>query len=129
MVDVETRIHKLHGRFQILYHTALLSGPCIVLPDKLLEELGPRWKLQMLVNVASEVAFTCPPIEFCHEAFVKTEDEVPVSSVGWKRNIHLQIAVANHSVVEVYTREIVVCRVSCADELFENKSARPSTAI
>ena len=39
-------------------------------------------KLQVLIHVASEVALACPPIDFRHEAFVETKDEVPVSGVG-----------------------------------------------
>jgi hypothetical protein len=89
VIDVETRIDKLRGCLQILYHAALLSGPCVILPDKLLKKLCSRWKLQMLVYVACEVALACPSIEFSHEAFVEAEDEVPVSSVGWKCNVHL----------------------------------------
>jgi hypothetical protein len=126
VVDVETRIHKLRGCLQVFYHAALLSGPGVVLPDELLEELRSRWKLQMLVDVACEVAFACPPIEFHHEAFVKSEDDVPVGCIGGERNVHLQVTVADDSVVKVYTREIVVCRVSGADELFDDESARPA---
>ena len=101
----------------------MLGGPCVVLPDKLLEEFGARRKLQVFVNVACEFALACPLIDFLHERFVETEDEVPVSGIGREGNIHLQVAVADDGIVQMYAHEIVVSRVSCADELFECQSA------
>lgn len=129
MVDVETRIHKLRGFLQILYHAALLSGPGVILPDKLLEELGPWWEVQVLLDVACELTLSCPPINFGHEAFIETKHEVPMSGIGWKCNVHLQVSITDDSIVQVYSNEIVVSGVSGADELFENGSARPAIAI
>lgn len=77
----------------------------------------------MLIHVASEVALACPPIDFRHEAFVETKDEVPVSGVGRQCDVHLQVAVADDGVVQVYAHEIVVSRVPGADELFDDMSA------
>jgi hypothetical protein len=49
-----------------------------------------------------------------------------VSGIGRQGNIHLQVSVADHSVVQVHANEVVVGRVSRADELFKDGSARPA---
>ena len=72
VVDVEARIHKLHGFLQILYHAALFSGPGIILPDELLEELSSGWEVQVLVNVACEFTLAGALIDLGHEAFIET---------------------------------------------------------
>jgi len=83
----------------------------------------------MLVHVACEFAFVSPPANFVHEAFIETKDEIPMGSIGWECNVHLQISITDDSIVQVYADEIVVSRVSGADELFENGSAGPAMAI
>lgn len=83
----------------------------------------------MLVHVACEFAFVSPPANFSHEAFIETKDGIPMGSIGWECNVHLQISITDGSIVQVYADEIVVSRVSGADELFENGSARPAMAI
>ena len=128
VVYVEARIHKLGSFLQILHHAAMFSSPSVILPDKLLEELGSRWETQVLVDVACEFALACSPIDFRHEAFIETKHEIPVSGIGRQGNIHLQVSVADDSVVQVHANEIVVSRVSRADELFERESARPAIA-
>lgn len=82
----------------------------------------------MLLDVAREFTFTSPPANFVHEAFVETQDYIPMSGIGWECNIHLQVSVTNDSIVQMYANEIVVRRVSGADELFDDESARPATA-
>lgn len=123
VVYVEARIYKLNGLFQKFQHAALLSGPCIVLPDKLLEELCRRGELQVFIHVACKVALACPPVDFRHEAFIEAKDEVPVSGVGRQCDVHLQVAVADDGIVQVHAHEIVVSRVSGTDELFGDTSA------
>ena len=49
-----------------------------------------------------------------------------MSGIGWECNVHLQVTVADDSVVQVYARKIVVRCISGADELFDDESARPS---
>ena len=83
----------------------------------------------MLVHVAREFTFTSPPANFVHEAFVETQDQIPMSGIGWDCNIHLQVSVTDDSIVQMYANEIVVSRVSCADELFGDVSARSATVI
>lgn len=128
VVYVEARIHKLGSFLQILHHAAMFSSPSVILPDKLLEELSSRWETQVLVDVACEFALACSPIDFRHEAFIETKHEIPVSGIGRQGNIHLQVSVADDSVVQVHANEIVVSRVSRADELFDHESARPGIA-
>ena len=72
----------------------------------------------MLIHVACEVALARPPVDFRHEAFVETKDEVPVDGVGRQCDVHLQVAVADDGIVQVYAQEVVVSRVSRANELF-----------
>ena len=43
----------------------------------------------MFVNVACEFALAGPLIDFGHEALIETEDEVPMSCIGWECDIHL----------------------------------------
>jgi hypothetical protein len=127
VVDIKARVDEFRRCSYQWEHIALLSSPCVVLPDKFVEQTGRRRELQLLFDVLCQATFVCSLFEIGHEAFIETHDEVPMSGIRRKSHVHLQVGVANGGGVHVHAYQIVVRRVSGTYELSDNTSAQYAT--